>query len=59
MTDERGLCPRPGARHLARGGLVPAGALAYALDGKNLSTISVESSTGVDARLDVAVILPP
>ena len=44
---------------IARGGLVPAGALAYALDCKNLFTISVEFYTGVDARLDVPVMLPP
>ena len=44
---------------IARGGLVPAGALAYALDCKNLFTISVEFYTGVDARLEVPVMLPP
>jgi hypoxanthine phosphoribosyltransferase len=44
---------------IARGGLVPAGALAYALDCKNLFTISVEFYTGVDTRLDVPVMLPP
>lgn len=44
---------------IARGGLVPAGALAYALDCKNLFTISVEFYTGVDSRLDVPVMLPP
>lgn len=44
---------------IARGGLVPAGALAYALDCKNLFTISVEFYTGVDERLDVPVMLPP
>ncbi|GAA1435414.1 phosphoribosyltransferase [Microlunatus lacustris] len=44
---------------IARGGLVPAGALAYALDCKNLFTISVEFYTGVDQRLDVPVMLPP
>jgi hypoxanthine phosphoribosyltransferase len=44
---------------IARGGLVPAGALAYALDCKNLFTISVAFYTGVDARLDVPVMLPP
>lgn len=44
---------------IARGGLMPAGALAYALDCKNLFTISVEFYTGVDSRLDVPVMLPP
>ena len=44
---------------IARGGLLPAGALAYALDVKNLFTISVEFYTGVDSRLDVPVMLPP
>ena len=44
---------------IARGGLIPAGALAYALDCKNLFTISVAFYTGVDARLDVPVMLPP
>lgn len=44
---------------IARGGLIPAGALAYALDTKNLFTLSVEFYTGVDTRLDVPVMLPP
>ena len=44
---------------VARGGLIPAGALGYALDCKNLFTISVEFYTGVDTRLDVPVMLPP
>ncbi len=44
---------------IARGGLIPAGALAYALNCKNLFTISVEFYTGVDQRLDVPVVLPP
>jgi hypoxanthine phosphoribosyltransferase len=44
---------------IARGGLIPAGALAYALEAKNLFTISVEFYTGVNARLDVPVMLPP
>lgn len=44
---------------IARGGLIPAGALAYALDRKNLFTLSVEFYTGVNARLDVPVMLPP
>lgn len=44
---------------IARGGLLPAGALAYALDCKNLFTISVEFYPGVDERLEVPVVLPP
>ena len=44
---------------IARGGLIPAGSLAYALDCKNLFTISVEFYTGVDSRLEVPVMLPP
>lgn len=44
---------------IARGGLIPGGALAYAIDCKNLFTVSVEFYTGVDARLDVPVMLPP
>jgi len=44
---------------ISRGGLLPAAALAYALDCKNLFTISVEFYTGVDSRLDVPVMLPP
>ena len=44
---------------IARGGLTPAGAVAYALGVKNCSAINVEFYTGVDARLDVPVVLPP
>jgi len=44
---------------IARGGLLPAAALAYALDCKNLFTISVEFYTGVGAHRDVPVMLPP
>lgn len=44
---------------ISRGGLIPAGALAYALDCKNLFTISVEFYTGINERLDVPVMLPP
>lgn len=44
---------------IARGGLLPAGAVAYALDVKNVFTMNVEFYTGVDARLDVPVMLPP
>lgn len=44
---------------IARGGLIPAGSIAYAIDCKNLFTVSVEFYTGPDARLDVPVMLPP
>jgi hypoxanthine phosphoribosyltransferase len=44
---------------IARGGLVPGGALAYALDVKNTFTMNVEFYVGVDERLPVPMILPP
>lgn len=44
---------------IARGGLLAAGALGYALAVKNLYTMNVEFYTGVDARLPVPMILPP
>jgi hypoxanthine phosphoribosyltransferase len=44
---------------VARGGLLPAGALGYALDVKNIAVVNVEFYTGVDERLDVPVMLPP
>jgi hypoxanthine phosphoribosyltransferase len=44
---------------VARGGLLVAGALAYALDVKNTWTMNVEFYTGVDERLPVPMILPP
>src|SRR5919108_4984485 len=44
---------------IARGGLIPAAALAYALDVKNVFMMSVEFYTGVDERLDFPVMLPP
>ncbi len=44
---------------IARGGLLVAGALGYALGVKNLYTMNVEFYTGVDERLDVPMILPP
>jgi hypoxanthine phosphoribosyltransferase len=44
---------------IARGGLLVAGALAYALSVKNCYVINVEYYTGVDERLDFPVILPP
>src|SRR5256885_13878925 len=44
---------------IARGGLLVAGALGYALDVKNTFTMNVEFYTGVDERLEMAMILPP
>ena len=44
---------------VARGGLLPAGAVSYALDVKNLRLVNVEFYTGVDERLDRPVMLPP
>jgi len=44
---------------IARGGLLAAGAIAYALDVKNTYTMNVEFYTGVDERLEVPMILPP
>ncbi len=44
---------------IARGGLPIAGGIAYALGAKMVGTLNVEFYTGVDARLDEPVILPP
>ena len=44
---------------ISRGGLLVAGALAYALGVKNTATISVEFYTGVDQRLELPMLLPP
>ena len=44
---------------IARGGLLIAGALGYALNVKNIYTMNVEFYTGIDQRLDVPMILPP
>ncbi len=44
---------------VARGGLLPAAAIAYALDIKNVFTINVEFYTGIDERLEFPVMLPP
>lgn len=44
---------------IARGGLIPAGSLGYALSIKNTYVMNVEYYTGVDQRLDVPVFLPP
>ena len=44
---------------IARGGLLLAGALGYALDVKNTFTMNVEFYTGVDERLEMPMLLPP
>jgi hypoxanthine phosphoribosyltransferase len=44
---------------IARGGLLVAGALGYALGVKNTFTMNVEFYTGVDERLELPMLLPP
>ncbi len=44
---------------VARGGLLPAGALSYALGVKAMGTLNVEFYTGVGETLAEPVILPP
>jgi hypoxanthine phosphoribosyltransferase len=44
---------------IARGGLLAAGALGYALSVKNTYTLNVEFYTGVDERLAIPIMLPP
>src|SRR3977135_3007889 len=44
---------------IARGGLLVAAALGYALGVKNTFTMNVEFYTGVNERLPVPMILPP
>jgi hypoxanthine phosphoribosyltransferase len=44
---------------ISRGGLLVAGAIAYALGVKNTATISVEFYTGIDERLEMPMLLPP
>jgi len=44
---------------IARGGLLVAGAVAYALDVKNTFTMNVEFYTGIEERLEMPMILPP
>jgi hypoxanthine phosphoribosyltransferase len=44
---------------IARGGLLVAGAVAYALGVKNTFTMNIEFYTGVDERLEMPMILPP
>ena len=44
---------------IARGGLLVAGALGYALGVKNVFTVNVEFYTGRDERLELPMLLPP
>jgi uncharacterized protein len=44
---------------ISRGGLLIAGAIAYALGIKNTATLSVEFYTGIDERLELPMLLPP
>src|SRR6476619_3013255 len=44
---------------IARGGLLVAGAVGYALGVKNTFTMSVEFYTGIDERLAMPMLLPP
>jgi hypoxanthine phosphoribosyltransferase len=44
---------------IARGGLLPAAGLSYALGVKNVHVINVEFYTGIDERLPMPVVLPP
>ncbi len=44
---------------IARGGLLTAGALGYALSVKNTYTLNVEFYTGVNERLAMPIMLPP
>ena len=44
---------------VARGGLLVAGALSYALDVKNTFTMNVEFYTGIEERLPAPLLLPP
>ena len=44
---------------IARGGLLLAGALGYALGVKNTYTMNVEFYTGPDGRLPAPIVLPP
>jgi len=44
---------------IARGGLLLAGSIAYALDVKSCGALNVEFYTGVDARLPEPIVLPP
>jgi uncharacterized protein len=70
--EELGIGTRELARHIhddgyrpdmvlaiARGGMLVAASLGYALGVKNTFTMNVEFYTGIDTRLDMPMILPP
>lgn len=44
---------------IARGGLIPAGAIGYAIGVKAMGAVNVEFYTGVGQTLDEPVVLPP
>lgn len=44
---------------IARGGMLLAGSIAYALGAKSCGALNVEFYTGVGTRLDEPVVLPP
>ncbi len=44
---------------IARGGLLPAGAIAYGLGAKNCGAINMEFYTGIGTVLDAPEVLPP
>ena len=44
---------------IARGGMLVAAALGYALGVKNTFTMNVEFYTGIDSRLEMPMLLPP
>jgi hypoxanthine phosphoribosyltransferase len=44
---------------IARGGLLVAAAIGYALGVKNTFTMNVEFYTGIDERLEMPMLLPP
>src|SRR5262249_61456476 len=58
QVDDDGFAPDL-VLGIARGGLLVAGALGYALGVKNTFTMNVEFYTGIDERLDMPMILPP
>ena len=44
---------------IARGGLIPAGAIAYAMDVKAIGTMNVEFYSGIGETLTEPILLPP
>ncbi|GAA3943608.1 phosphoribosyltransferase [Pseudoclavibacter caeni] len=44
---------------IARGGLLPAGAISYALDTKKCASLNVEFYSGIGETLDEPMVLPP